>query len=178
MCRVEIVDMTQVEANLQMHMPEIILTPQLCWVGLKGLICTILQMGTSQEYDFSTDIPTFHYLATLLPWPSSDETWPSEADSAQALCSWHCPSTGVESKGDRKTMVSFVAWLPSMYQQWHNTLLQRAFPISTEICWMRSQFPSQPCTGGCGWGCGCNSLPPQDLEDRAHLLTSQKPSQA
>lgn len=37
------------------------------------------------------------------------------------------------------------------------------FPISTEICWRRSQFPSQPCTGGCGWGCGCNSLPPQDL---------------
>lgn len=85
---------------------------------------------------------------------------PSKADSAQTLCSWHWPSIGVESQGDGKTLVSFTSWLPSTYQQWHNSLLRRALsnlhwnlldeePVS--ITAMHRQL----------WGgCVCSSLPP------------------
>lgn len=35
---------------------------------------------------------------------------PSKADRAQALCSWHSPSDGAESKANGKTVVSFAGW--------------------------------------------------------------------
>lgn len=92
---------------------------------------------------------------------------PSKADSAQALCSWHwraaLSSIGVESKGDGKIVVSFTAWLPSTHQQWHNSLLRRTISNLHWDLLDEEQFPSQPCAGSCGWGCGWSFPPPQNL---------------
>lgn len=65
MGRVEIAEMTQVETNLQMRVPEILLTPQVCRVGFKGSKRTNLQIGIAWDCEFSTGSHTFYHLALL-----------------------------------------------------------------------------------------------------------------
>ena len=88
---------------------------------------------------------------------------PAKAYNAQTLWSWHCPSIRVASKGPGKTVVSFAAWLPSTYQQWHNSFFWQALP---NLHW--DLLDEEPISitavhRHCGWGCGWSSLPHQDL---------------
>lgn len=104
---------------------------------------------------------------SLLPmlWPSWTTFQECSSGSTRSrLCSWHCPSIRVESKGDGKTAV-LICSLASLHIP---SMTQLATPRSTFQSPLRSvgcaaQFPSQPGTGSCGWGRGRSSRPSQDL---------------
>lgn len=114
MGRVEVAEMTQVETDLPMHVPEILLTPQVCWVGLKRVKmhqpaardCMGLGILHGQAHLLSSSHPMAY-----LQGPPLMKLGPSKADRAQALCSWLWPSNGAESKANGKTGVSFAVWV-------------------------------------------------------------------